>query len=396
MSATILIIGANFTNKGAQSMLFTVISTIRQKFPDARIIFGHNKKTSVLKDKFNFEEIYFNSNEIQFTDEGVKAKNNFGKRILEMIENVDLIIDISGFALGKKWGSSTAIKYLNNIRLAKIYDIPIILMPQSFGSFDFNDKQEEIDKMIREYMNYPVKIYAREQDGFLPLTKDYQLKNVRLHPDLVLCSQPINQNDIYKQIPKISVPQITKKSSIAVAPNIRSFDRGDPIQTLQIFYEIIKFLLNDGKQVYLLRHSIEDIVPCRWIKSLFANDDRVVLLENDFSCFEYDEICKQFEFLIVGRFHGIVHAYRNNIPCILLGWAIKYRELAQLMYQTQYIFDITTSDFDVKKIFEAIGDMEKNLDRNKKILAERLTQVKKIDTCFKDMLKIIGELNDEN
>lgn len=393
MSATILIIGANFINKGAQSMLFTTISTIRQKYPDSRIIFGHAKKTSVLNENFRFEEAYFNSNEFLFQNNNIRSKNELAEEMLHMLQNVDLIVDISGFSLGKKWGIDVSRKYLSNIALANVCNTPIILMPQSFGSFDFGVYQNEIDELMQNFMPYPLKIFAREHEGFNYLVNDYGLKNVKHHPDLVLCSQHVKLQDIYVNIPKFSVPIIAGKSCVAVIPNIRSFDRGAyPIQTLEVFYEIVKFLINEGKKVYLIRHSFEDIVPCRWIKALFPVDERVVLLENDFSCFEYDEVCKQFEFLIVGRFHGIVHGYRNNVPCILLGWAVKYRELAQLMYQNQYIFDITTPNFDIKQVLEAIKDMEINLNLNKNIIRERLSQLQAMNDCFSYVLRIIEKI----
>lgn len=306
------------------------------------------------------------------------------------LKSSDLIIDISGFTLGSKWGVKASAHYLNSIAVARRLGVPIILFPQSFGPFDFGDAQKNLDAMIRSAMTYPVKIFPRERDGLFPLQNKYGLKNVELHPDLVLASDKTDPADIYKDAPKISVPKVLEASCVGVAPNLRSFDRGNAWQTLQIFYELINFLLKEGKLVYLFRHSVEDIAPCSWLKSLFANDGRVVLWQNDFSCFEYDAVCRQFDFLIIGRFHGIVHAYRNNVPCLLLGWAVKYRELAQLMYQSQYIFDITAPNVDVRDIFYAVRDMESNLALNKKILRERLAQIQRRSTCFDDAIKILS------
>ena len=144
----------------------------------------------------------------------------------------------------------------------------------------------------------------------------------------------------------------------------------------------------------MFRHSHEDIEPCAWLKSLFAEDGRVVLWENDFSCFEYDAVCRQFDFLIVGRFHGAVHAYRNNVPCLLMGWAVKYKELAQLMYQSQYVFDLAAPTLDVRKIFSAIRDMDDNLALNKKILRERLAQIQTGGSCFSAVTKILDKVTE--
>lgn len=266
-------------------------------------------------------------------------------------------------------------------------------MPQSFGPFNFGVNQKIMDNEIFSTLTYPIKIFPREYDGFIPLRERYKLKNVALHPDIVLSSLSVKPSYIFKTTPKFSVPKVLPTSCVGVVPNLRSFDRGgQPLQTLQAFYEIIDFLLKEGKIVYLFRHSVEDITPCRWLKALFADDVRVILWENDFSCFEYDEVCKQFDFLIVGRFHGIVHAYRNNVPCLLMGWAVKYKELARLMYQSQYIFDITAPEIDMREIFSAIRDMENNLDLNKKILKERLQQVQKGCSCFSAAIKILDKV----
>ncbi len=395
----VVIVGANFKNKGAQSMLFTTVATIRRNYPDAKIFFAHYNKSPCLNENFLFDEIYYNKTLFKISSNKITAslpsdvKWCSPQKTLQTIQSADLIIDINGFALGQKWGVKSSLDYLNKIKLARAFNVPIILMPQSFGPFDFGESQKLMDKEISETLTYPQKIFAREYDGLISLRKKYRLENVSLHPDLVLSSSNVKLTDIFKTAPKFSVPKVLPVSCVGVVPNLRSFDRsGRAWQTLQAFYEIINFLLKENKLVYLFRHSIEDITPCRWLKSLFADDERVILWENDFSCFEYDEVCRQFEFLIVGRFHGIVHAYRNNIPCLLMGWAVKYKELAQLMYQSQYIFDLAAPELDMRAIFSAIRDMENNLDLNKKILRERLLQVQQGCTCFSSAQEILDKV----
>lgn len=391
----VFITGANFANKGAQSMLFTTISAIRQHYPDSKIFFGHSNKTPVLQEKFSFDEVYWRRNLFKVSTEGITVNPpppqwSSVEETLTTLKNSDLVIDVSGFSFGKKWGVQAALNYLNAIEVIRKLGIPMILFPQSFGSFEFGDSQKILDDKTKSVMNYPKKIFARERDGYLPLHDKYGLKNVVLHPDLVLASNKVNIADIYKVVPEISVPKVSEGSCVGVVPNMRTFDKGDFWRTLQIYYEIINFLLKEDKHVYLFRHSKEDLTPCKWLKNLFKDDERVVLWKNDFSCFEYDEVCRQFDFLIIGRYHGIVHAYRNNVPCLLLGWAVKYMELAQLMYQSQYVFDLSAPNIDMRDIFYAVRDMEDNLDLNKRILRERLTQVQRHTTCFDDAIRLLS------
>ena len=55
----IVIVGANFGNKGAQSMLFTTVATLRRNYPHAKIFFAHANKSPCLNENFLFDEIYY-------------------------------------------------------------------------------------------------------------------------------------------------------------------------------------------------------------------------------------------------------------------------------------------------------------------------------------------------
>src|SRR5690625_7730019 len=104
---------------------------------------------------------------------------------------------------------------------------------------------------------------------------------------------------------------------------------------LKIYKKIIEVLIGKGVNVYLIRHSYEDIEACILIKELFENEEKVVLVSEEFSCIDYDELVVKFNYLIASRYHSIIHAYKNNIPCISLGWATKYYELLSLFEQNR-------------------------------------------------------------
>lgn len=76
------------------------------------------------------------------------------------------MIDISGYNIGDKWDLATHESYFNNIRLAIKFNIPIVLMPQSFGPFHYTKNKDYLMSQIRELFKYPVAIYAREMEGY--------------------------------------------------------------------------------------------------------------------------------------------------------------------------------------------------------------------------------------
>lgn len=397
MKKNFLIVGANFENKGAQSMLFITVDEIKTRVPEAEIYFAG---TGVFdKTNYNFQQLYYTEdikkialgkNIVPLTikcivKDGIKLL--LGKRYnlfrfgdaKRLFPNFDLIIDVSGFNIGSKWDTQIQEAYLQNIRLAKKYNIPIILMPQSFGDFAYSDDKAYLLPKIAELLKYPEVIFAREKEGYQMLLKQFHLNNVRLSPDLVLQNTGVKLTNIYKTVPKMKLPYV-EKNAVAVIPNKQCFNHGNKEKNLMIYKDLIGHLINAGKKVYVFRHSWEDLSICRMIAERFDGNE-VILLDNEFSCFEYDEFVKNFDFIICSRFHGCVHAYRNFVPCILLGWAVKYFELAHNVGQGQYAFDITAEEFNAKRVITAIDNLIEYCDDESEIIYSHIIEIQK-HNCF--------------
>ncbi|XME02190.1 polysaccharide pyruvyl transferase family protein [Lachnospiraceae bacterium C1.1] len=399
MSQNIMIVGGNFDNKGAQSMLFITIDEIKKRIPEARIFFASEDRIEFPEFKFikifassDAKKIALNQNCLYtICKRSVMdlIKRIIGRRdnllkfndLKNIIPQIDLIIDISGFNLGKKWSKDIQESYLDNIRIAKKYNIPIVLMPQSFGPFDYPDENRHILYEIEELLPYARKIYAREKEGYNMLTDIFHLKNVDLSTDLVLQNSGINIENIYLNPTKKSVLQIGD-NAVGIVPNAQCFKHGNKVRILDIYRQIIKTLLEQEKRIYVFRHSSEDVEVCKEIYDLFP--DKLELINNDFSCLEYDEFVKQFDFLICSRYHGIVHAFRNGIPSILLGWAIKYFELASHVNQDKYVFNITDLNMDVKGLLNAVNLLCKNHDKESVIIKKKLELIQS-NNCFNSL-----------
>lgn len=403
-----LITGANFSNKGAQSMLFIAVDEIRKHLKDAEIYFTTYEDIEVSGYKFKavFSNPFAQDIALQqemragflyakcFTKECIKRllgrKASFQKMISlrKIMPSIDVIIDVSGFAFGKKWPAANQEFHLNNIRLAKKYNIPIYLMPQSFGSFDYPSDKAYLLKELEDLLKYPKIIFAREQQGKDALEQEFHLTNVKLSSDLVLQNAGVNLSNVYETVPEIMLPELSDKGNVAIIPNKQCFNHGDKDKNLAIYKAIIQKLLADGKNIYVFRHSHEDLEICKLIYDMFDGNEKVYLLTNDFSCFEYDQFIRKFDFVICSRFHGIVHAYRNYKPAIALGWEIKYMELALAVGQEAYSFDITDNSLQIEKILAAIESLNNSFTEESKIIEEKLEKIRE-DNCF----NYIDELN---
>lgn len=401
MSLKVLITGANYNNKGAQSMLFVTIDEIRKRIPHSEIYFGCGLNDPVLENVC-FRQICFSREGRYIALGGGQAVFNFfvalakaamrvvkGRhtnilRLMDVrkyMDKMDLVVDISGFALGDKWSKRTNENFLNTIRLARRYQIPVFIMPQSFGPFDYPPGLKYIENEIRELLAYPITVFAREREGYELLIGKFGLDNAALSSDLVLQNSGINLRNIYKEPPELSVPVLDTENNVGIIPNAQCFRHGDKEAVLDIYKVVIKRILSAGKEVYVFRHSGEDLAYCKMIAGMLEGEEHVHLLEDDFSCLEFDEFIRGFEFIICSRYHGVVHAYKNDIPVIVFGWAVKYRELTKAAGQLSYLFDITKNSCDKGEILNAVDRMIENGDREKKIIREHILKIQS-ENCF--------------
>ncbi|GAF19999.1 hypothetical protein JCM19046_4698 [Bacillus sp. JCM 19046] len=291
------------------------------------------------------------------------------------------MIDISGYALSSQRGEIASLNYLFNIIIAQKYKIPMFLMPQSFGPFEYDNKKRMIN-LIQDKLNYPTKIFAREQDGFNKLT-DLGLKNAELTLDTVLqAKDEIQVSNIYKNKELLKLKVL--KNSISIIPNDKIMEHGDKDKIFSIYKSLVSKALLEGKNIYLLRHSYEDLYICKQIKNEFKNEERVILIEEDLDCLEINDTLKQFDYIIASRYHSIIHGYRNGVPAIVLGWAVKYQELLNRFKQDMYLFDVRGSldETDVNNSFDLLN---KNYLKESEEIKDILNQIHSLD-IFKEVV----------
>lgn len=345
----IIITGGELFNKGAQAMTFIAVDELRRRFPDHKIYLlsemdlarPEEEKEPFAFDFMGWYPLKFarcqSNSLLRFT---CKLRNSKELQEAEDIyKHCDAMVDVSGYALGSNWSAATCNRYLDHLEFAQAFGIPVYLMPQSFGPFDFGEERQALNARIQRLLPTAKVIFAREQEGYDALVNTYGLKNVRLAHDLVLGNKGIDLANIFVSAPTLDLPEI-RPNSVAVIPNSMNSSVSSQEAVLELYTKAIHALLSQGKTVYLLSHSTVDSALCSKLKEPFLTNENVILLAQDFSCLEFNALVKKFDYLIASRFHSIVHAFKNGVPCIALGWATKYHDLLKLFDQEQYILDV--------------------------------------------------------
>ena len=388
MSKYILITGGELFNKGAQAMTYITADYIAEKHPDCEaVVFseGDARRPKEFKAMYKFEILPFpgfgESLSLQtglLKKRYLKRENgkNF-ERYREIFKNAVAMIDISGYALGSNWKKSTVNGYLRRISLANHFNIPVYLMPQSFGPFDFEGLGGKImDMRIKKALKKVRCIMARETEGYDLLTKKYRLKNVIKTFDLVLQNKGIDLGNVFHELPDMDIPQI-EGESVAIIPNGKNEKYGNKDAVMSLYKSVIQEILQKGKRVYLIYHAVEDLKICKAVKNEYFHDnDNVAVIEKELSSIEFGHFVSGFSFVVASRYHSVVHSYKEGVPAVILGWAIKYRELSAEFSQDKFCFDVRGA-LNEEKVLDAIRYMCDNHENESKIIREKLITVQK-------------------
>lgn len=384
MSKNIIITGGELYNKGAQAMVFTVVNEMKKKYPNKNIYLFSTmdyERKEEDKEKYNFEilpsDLRLRSKLFKLLTSKLN-KYNYNKeleiKIKKILKNTDFAIDISGYNLSSQLSTLGSIRYLLNIKFMKKYNIELYILPQSLGPFNYKFPSNILLKyLLKKYLKYPKKIIAREKNGYKNISK-FTKNNLYKSVDIVLQQSEINLENIFKNkyIPKkIKI----KKNSIGIIPNEQNKRFNKKNDIFEIYKKIIKKELKFNKTIYILRHSYKDLDFCKEIKYLFKENDNVILIEDDLNSIELNHILEQFDYVIASRYHSIIHSYKNNVPALIIGWAIKYKELSDFFNQKQYCFDIR-KEIEIKKILEKTNSLDKNYIDEKKTIKDKMKDIK--------------------
>lgn len=383
MEKYIIVTGGGFRNKGAQAMTYIAADEIAKRWPECKMLMQIGKHTK--KDEETYRFGFFPGKDRFFF-------STHPKQYHRIMHNTEAVIDISGYALGSDW-SEKGVLYFLKTRLIdpKRYGIPVYLMPQSLGPFDFSGKlQKPVMMGLKHCLPYARIIMAREKEGENLAIQTFGLSNVITAPDLVLQNKGIHPENVFRESYRLNPIPVKPGKCAAVVPNKNNMRNSDQNDMREIYRVIIAELLRNDYTVYVLSHSDGDGPACREIKStLFPDEENVILIDRELDCLEYGDFVSRMNFIIASRYHSIVHAYRNGVPAVVIGWAVKYQELTQMMAQTQYQFD-TRQSIEKEQIRSAIDRMMNCYEAEAAVINEKLKEVQRGNVF--DLVKLKSEL----
>ena len=399
MGKKIMIVGANFDDKGSQARLYNVIDELRKRFSDCEIYYAHNDE-QLDAALYRFGKVSFTKKTqsqllkanplggitklFKKKDETASPEND----ISNIVSQLDLMIDVSDHTLVDSNDIADIQYYLDNIKIAKKYKIPMIIMPQSFGPLNFSMDDMHILGEMKDILFYPKAIFTREQDGYNELMGYFGLDNLRRSTDMLLIDNNFELSNVCSRFYRPEIPEITEKNNIAIIPNAVAFTKKYNDHSIDMYKKLFEALNNVRRNVYIICQASSDMEVCKELASRFKLFDNVHLIDRELDCVEFDMLIKKFDIVISSHYSACVQAYRNYIPVLLLGSGARYKELSELLGQENLFFDILSEDcnnFDIQdELYELIAD----LDLAKTRIQTRMLNIQN-ESCF----SILDELN---
>lgn len=369
---TILLTGGNFINKGAESMLLSTVAGIREHFPDYEpvLIDMFPSISEDQKKDYNFRIVNLHVRTLlrisfPWIRPVFKGKpiSDDEKVIKELFRSATALFDLSGYGLSSHnqallWSFAGMLP----IKLARKHDVPVWLLPQSIGPFEFKGLKKMFFKLVgRSLLEYPEIIFVREPAGLR------QLREVRsgmslLSPDIVLQSQ-----DAFNVKP-------TKGNEVLVIPNRQLFKLAPESEVLKLYADFIHSFLDKDVPVKVIRHSRDDLDFCIELSNILVHK-LLTIDKSGLSLPQLIELISDARMVVTGRYHGAIHALKMGKPVIIIGWAEKYQHLANSFGIEKYFIDLRNEIIKEKprEIVDALIEKESVLSKDIRKVLENIS-----------------------
>lgn len=310
--------GVEFVNKGAELMLHAILQYLKEQLPDAEFVMetSHRSPKSKLDSLGIFEKARLKKKGFDLTFlYQLSPKSVLRKKRMVLDQEISAVLDASGFAYGDKWGAKKAAQRSGDPILTwRSQGKKVIFLPQAFGPFSSQSLQEQMKKIVK---NSDL-VFARD-DQSLEYLKALTPENsaISLAPDftnLVTVNASNLKSSYEDKILIIPNQKMLETDSQEINENYISF-LATLVSQLKVKGELPLFLIHESNKDAAIAESVnqhlESPIP------IVKEDNSLVV----------KAIIGASKGVVTSRFHGLVSALSQAIPCLSTGWSHKYQEL---------------------------------------------------------------------
>lgn len=313
--------GVEFQNKGAELMMYAILNKVKAKWPDTIFVMEHRGGSAPIS-KQRAVGVYTKLNKKVYGIDTAKLGAfvpKFIRRRFKFIlpKEVDAVLDGSGFAFGDFWGEAKAGQRLaNHIHKWKLQGKKTIVLPQAFGPFT----QPALISKMETILNEADLIFARDKYSFDYLkTLEAKQQHVFLKPDFTNLIKGVKPGSFNPD-----------ELEVAIIPNNKLLESStfkDRNDYLEILCRIVTTVQSLGKKPFFLIH--EGAKDLKLAEDVNAQYKLAVPILKEDDPLKVKGIIGLSKAIITSRFHGLVSALSQAVPCLCIGWSHKYLALME-------------------------------------------------------------------
>ncbi|MEC3879893.1 polysaccharide pyruvyl transferase family protein [Parapedobacter sp. 10938] len=409
----VLIIGANFTNKGAEAMLKVVKQQLQRNHARVTCYMVCRGYERELAESAGFLPVFDTSAPRQGKVKGfmyrVKGKLYkvitgktlpwyfpfpFGE-IEEIVDRLDAVIDISGFAYADSWGKPMIDETIRLISICKQRQVKIFFMPQAWGPFELAGVSKSARKMLMTADGF----YARDAVSRQYLAKllDRAPVDIPMLSDIVFSmggEEAGNERPIHYP----DRPATEKRLRIGISPNIRVYEKltgaGPDNTYMRVLLALCRHCMETlGAEITLIPNELfpdgvihtDDRTLCRQIYQLLGKPEACTLLDGYASAETIRGHIRDLDLLVSSRFHALIFGFLERRPVMAISWSHKYRELFELFDLEKYV--IESDAIDERSVIARFQELLAEKDDVTRRIDARIPSLKeRVDHMFNRLL----------
>ena len=308
--------GTGVGNKGAELMLRAVLQKVGGTLPDASFVVAPSANNYLKRAELGlYQKVWLQRYKVQWGKLGwmipKKLRLCFG---LVLDEEIDIILDASGFLYSDQWGESPSLIMASCVRNWKKRGAKVILLPQAMGPFT----SRRIRKAFAFVIDNADLIFPRDDISYKHVT------------DLVGERDNICQAPDFTNIVSGTVPDNPEKyqGRFCLIPNYYMIDKTSEGQSRlypSFCATCIRLLIESGHEPFVLVHGGER--DLRLAEKIVCESDEDIEIIKETDALRIKGILGLCSGVIGSRFHGLVNALSQGVPALATGWSHKYEML---------------------------------------------------------------------
>lgn len=341
--------GVQFENKGAELMLYAVVQQL-QAWDQENIVairpkigrYSQRAKAGLYQLLWSDKKFPVIGSSANLLMELIpqKTKSRLG---LVTYPQVDVILDASGFNYSDQWGLEKTETMLELADRSKKSGKKVIFLPQAFGPFE----NPKIRAAFARLLSLSDLVFARDEISYQYLLEiSTDTSNLSIAPDFT---------NMLKGVEPATLPADIQRR-VCIIPNIRMLDKtsGEISRSYFHFLESsIKFSRERGLNPLLVVHETCDLELASALQEKVDASLEVIVKENPLVL---KGLIGHAYAVIGSRFHGLINALSQGVPCVATGWSHKYRMLMNDYHCSDCLLDSLADTAELERKIDRITD----------------------------------------